>query len=62
MIETNPSVRGEKSPRAQLTDGEVELIRALHEKHGMSYSTLAEKFEVSVSLVGKICRYQRRPV
>ena len=47
MSETNPSVRGEKSPRAHLTDGEVELIRALHEKHGMSYSTLAEKFEVS---------------
>lgn len=51
---------GEDAGRAKLTDGEVDLLRRLHHEHGMPYATLAEKFEVSVSLVGKICRYQRR--
>jgi len=50
---------GEDHPRARLTDGEVELIRLLHEE-GMSYTVLAEKFEVSKWAVGRICRYERR--
>ena len=37
---------GEDHPNAKLTDAEVERIRSLHED-GMSYDTLAEKFEVS---------------
>ena len=51
---------GEDNGRAKLTDGEVELIRSLHADHGLTYPTLADKFDVSVSLIGKICRYQRR--
>ena len=39
---------GEDNGRAKLTDGEVELIRALHADHGLTYPTLADKFDVSV--------------
>ena len=37
--------RGEKNPRAKLTEGDVRLIRQLHPD--LSYRVLAEKFEVS---------------
>lgn len=50
---------GEDHPNAKLTDAEVELIRQLHEE-GVSYETLARKFEVSKWAVGRICRYERR--
>ncbi|WP_052236206.1 hypothetical protein [Bordetella avium] len=50
---------GEDHPNAKLTDGEVERIRSLHED-GLSYQTLAEKFEISKGAVAKICRYERR--
>jgi transposase len=50
---------GEDHPNAKLTDGDVERIRSLHEE-GMSYKILAEKFEVSKSGIGMICRYERR--
>jgi DNA invertase Pin-like site-specific DNA recombinase len=50
---------GEDHPNSKLTDAEVELIRSLHES-GMSYATLAEKFEVSRWTIGRICRYERR--
>lgn len=51
---------GEDHPHAKLTDAEVERIRSLHEAEGMSYGTLAEKFELSKGAVAKICRYERR--
>lgn len=51
---------GEDNGRAKLTNGEVELILALHHQHGMTYALLADKFDVSVSLIGKICRHERR--
>lgn len=51
---------GEGHPNAKLTDAEVERIRSLHEDDGMSYDTLAEKFEVSKWAIGRICRYERR--
>lgn len=50
---------GEDHPNAKLTDGEVEMIRQLHEE-GVSYKVLAEKFEISKGTVAKICRYERR--
>jgi len=50
---------GEDHQNAKLTDAEVELIRRLHED-GVSYETLAEKFEVSKWAIGRICRYERR--
>lgn len=50
---------GESHQNSKLTDSEVELIRQLHED-GLSYKKLAEKFEVSKSLIAAICRYERR--
>ena len=50
---------GQKHHRAKLTDRDVELIRQLHEE-GMTYDTISRKFEVSRSLVGCICRFERR--
>ncbi|MDR3004427.1 MAG: hypothetical protein LBV14_09350 [Acidovorax sp.] len=51
---------GEGHHNAILTDAEVELLRDLREIDGMSYSVLAEKFEISKWAVGRICRYERR--
>lgn len=51
---------GESHHNARLTDAEVELIRSLHFRHGMSYPAIAEKFEVSRRAVGAICRFERR--
>ena len=51
---------GEEHPNAKLTDAEVEIIRQLHEEDGLSYKSLAEKFEISKVAVAKICRYERR--
>lgn len=51
---------GEEHPNAKLTDAEVEIIRQLHEEDGLSYKSLAEKFEISKGAVAKICRYERR--
>ncbi len=53
---------GETHPNADLTDHEVDLIRELREKDGMSYAMLAEKFEVPKSTIHMICTYQRRAV
>lgn len=51
---------GQCHHRAVLTDAEVELVREMHENDGMSYKTLANKFEVSKGTIAKICRYERR--
>lgn len=51
---------GEGHHCAVLTDSEVDLIREMHENDGVSYKTLAEKFEVSKGAVAKLCRYERR--
>lgn len=45
---------GESHPRAKLLDHEVELLLALRDE-GMSYSKLAEKFDMSKSGVRWIC-------
>lgn len=50
---------GEDHQRAVLTNAEVERMRELHEE-GFGYKKLAAMFEVSPSLVAKICRYQSR--
>ncbi len=50
---------GEGHPRARLTDGDVEMIRALGEE-GVRYRLIAEKFEITKWMVGRICRYERR--
>ena len=51
---------GETHHQARLTDHDVELIRELREEHKIPLGVLAEKFEVSVSLISMICNYQRR--
>lgn len=50
---------GEDHQNAKLTDAEVELIRELHGE-GLSYKTLAMKFDVSKSLIRYIVQYKRR--
>lgn len=59
---------GEQNGRACLTDGEVDLLIELAESEAhliprlrfWTHKRLAEKFEVSVSLVRKIVGGQRR--
>lgn len=51
---------GESHPAAKLSDADVELIRELRDSYRLSYRIIAEKFEVSVSSIAKICRYERR--
>lgn len=62
---------GESHPRARLTDHEVDLIRELapeRDEHGrlvkpgLSYRTLAQKFEVCKSVIQKIVNCDRRAV
>lgn len=50
---------GEDHQNAKLTDQEVNRIRELFDE-GMTYRTLAEKFDVSKSTIAMICRYERR--
>lgn len=50
---------GEDHQNAKLTNEEVETIRELHHE-GLSYKTLAMKFDVSKSLIAAICRFERR--
>lgn len=53
---------GESHPRVRLTDGEVELIRLLHEDEHepVGYRRLAAIFEVSKRTIRDICAYRRR--
>lgn len=50
---------GETHPRAVLTDAEVDLVFGLIED-GLSYSVIAEKFEVSKSCIGHLASGRRR--
>jgi hypothetical protein len=50
---------GQDHQRAKLTDAAVEMIRCLRED-GLSYGVIAEKFEISKTLVIYICSYRRR--
>jgi DNA invertase Pin-like site-specific DNA recombinase len=51
---------GQDHHNAKLTDHEVELIRELHAEKAMGYRKLAQKFEVSKSLVREIIQERRR--
>lgn len=46
---------GDSHHNAKLSDHDVELLLAMHVE-GWGYRTLAAKFEVSKSLVRKICK------
>lgn len=51
---------GQDHPNAKLTDSEIERIRSLHEEEGLSYTRIADIYEISKGAVAKICRYERR--
>lgn len=51
------SPRGVKHWSAKLTDQDVRLIRTLHE-HGMQYSEIAKKFDVSWNTVYDVCQWK----
>lgn len=51
--------KGERHPRARLTDAEVDVIHELREA-GWTYEALAEKFEASKSGIAGIVKGRRR--
>ena len=51
---------GENHHNARLTDGDVELMRTLHETEGWGYWRLAHKFDVSKRTAKLICQYRAR--
>lgn len=53
---------GERHWRARLPDSDVQLVRALHQEHGLGYLALSKKFDAPVRTIRDICNYQRRTV
>lgn len=51
---------GETHPNASIPDETVDKIRELHEDDGLSYQAIADKLQISLSTVRKICSYERR--
>lgn len=62
LIAVNENGRriGDSHHNAVLTDGDVERLRELHAERAMGYRKLAQKFEVSKSLVRDICKGYKR--
>lgn len=54
------TLRGEQHWMAKLSDRDVELIRELREKAGLSYRAIAMKFDVPRATIAGICSYRRR--
>ncbi len=50
----------ESHHRAKLSDHDVDLIRELQEKHGLSLREIAEKFGCGKSTVRDMVKYRRR--
>lgn len=53
---------GESHPRAKLTDQQVDEMRALRQKTGMSYAKLAAMFCCGASTARDIVCYWTRPI
>ena len=51
---------GERHHKARLSDEDVELMRELHEAHGLKVSEVARKFEISYWTARDICKYRTR--
>lgn len=51
---------GEDHPRAKLTDHDVDLIRELHEAHGLSTTMIARKFEITPRWALRLVQYTGR--
>jgi hypothetical protein len=51
---------GETHPNAKLTDSQVDEMRDLHERDGLTYDQLAARFGCAKTTAQMICTYQRR--
>jgi DNA-binding CsgD family transcriptional regulator len=51
---------GESHQHAKLTNYEVEMMRELHEKHGISCAEVARKFEINYNTCQGILKYRSR--
>ncbi len=56
MVDKGRSCKGEKNPKAKLTEGEVIYIRKTHAKGQCTYASLAVRFGVSSVLIAKIVK------
>ncbi len=52
--------RGEGHHKVNVPDSDVELVRELHEQHGIGYGELAKKFEVGKWTIRNWCTYRSR--
>lgn len=52
--------RGDRHPKAKLTDHEVELVRRMREQDKMSYGEIALKMETPKTTIIDICSYNTR--
>ncbi len=55
----NTLKRGEKHPKAVLTDHEVELVRKLRDE-GMSFRGIAAKMDIGRTTACDMCAYRTR--
>lgn len=51
---------GEKHWRVRVPDADVQLMRTLHQEHGLGYTALSRKFDQPRSTVRDICKYYTR--
>lgn len=51
---------GETHHRSRLSDAEVDLMRDLHEDHGLGYDRLSKRFGLARRTVRDIVNYKRR--
>ena len=51
---------GEPHHNALISDSLVDQMRARHEDDGLGYRKIAREFNVALTTVRKICRYERR--
>lgn len=58
--ENNNAPNGEKSPKAKLTDEQVDQIRERYAQGGISHPTLAKQYGVNASHITRIINYQVR--
>jgi hypothetical protein len=51
---------GQRHWRARLSDGDVQLVRTLHQEHGLGYTALSRKFDQPRATIRDICKYWTR--
>ena len=50
-------VRGEASPNAKLTEGDVQRMRKIRREQGISWAELAREFGVTARTAQRTCNY-----